>query len=364
LKCMPSPLSLTDQFAFRPTGSTTAALITILSHITELLSTHPYVIMISLDFSKAFDSVRHGCLLDKMASLIIPDQAYNWMVKYFENRSHCTRFGGTTSATLNITASVVQGSCVGPSSFIISSSDLHPVCIQNKMAKYADDMNLLVGSFNAGTISTEMGHITTWAETNNLRLNPDKCKEIVFRRQGRSNLQHDVPPPTPGLHRVSSIKILGVTLQSNLRFDEHISEVISSSASSLHAVRTLRSHGLPDDGVQEVCRATTMARLMYASPAWWGYTTQNDRDRFEAFVRKARRLHYIDKTSPTAAELSVAADNSLFKALCVNRDHVLHHMLPSSITHGYNLRSRPHNYILPTKDTKNFIPRMLYKNTY
>ena len=60
-------LIFSDQFAFRPTGSTTAAVIAIL-HCTNLLSDHLYVIVISLDFSKAFDTVRHATLLEKFAA--------------------------------------------------------------------------------------------------------------------------------------------------------------------------------------------------------------------------------------------------------------------------------------------------------
>ena len=56
-----------DQFAFRPTGSTTAALIYLLHTITELLQTQDRVHVIALDFSKAFDSVRHYSLISKLA---------------------------------------------------------------------------------------------------------------------------------------------------------------------------------------------------------------------------------------------------------------------------------------------------------
>jgi len=74
----PSPtLSFGDQYAFRPTGSPTAALIALLHTITNLLTVNPYVIVISLDFSKAFDSVRHSTLLHKMAQLDIPDEVYS-----------------------------------------------------------------------------------------------------------------------------------------------------------------------------------------------------------------------------------------------------------------------------------------------
>jgi len=84
-------MEYSDQFAFRPTGSTTAALIWILYTITQLLSQHDYVIVLALDFSKAFDSVRHSTLFDKLAHLYIPDHVYNWLVEYFQGHSHCTK---------------------------------------------------------------------------------------------------------------------------------------------------------------------------------------------------------------------------------------------------------------------------------
>ena len=60
LSSPPPALQFADQFAFRPTGSTTAAIIALLHTLTKVLATEPYVIVLSLDFSKAFDSVRHG----------------------------------------------------------------------------------------------------------------------------------------------------------------------------------------------------------------------------------------------------------------------------------------------------------------
>ena len=72
LSSPPPSLQFSDQFAFRPTGSTTAAIITLLHIVSNLLSSEPYVIIISLDFSKAFDSVRHFQLLHKFAQFDLP----------------------------------------------------------------------------------------------------------------------------------------------------------------------------------------------------------------------------------------------------------------------------------------------------
>ena len=66
----PESLEFSDQFAFRPTGSTTSALVWFLHTITQLLTQHDYVIVLALDFSKAFDTVRHSTLLDKLAGML------------------------------------------------------------------------------------------------------------------------------------------------------------------------------------------------------------------------------------------------------------------------------------------------------
>ena len=74
-----------DQFVFRPTGSTTAALIDLLNNITELLKHNEYVVLFSVDFSKAFESVKHKTLAEKMELLDLPDHVFNWLVDYFDN---------------------------------------------------------------------------------------------------------------------------------------------------------------------------------------------------------------------------------------------------------------------------------------
>ena len=97
-----------DQFAFRPTGSTTAAIIALLQNITTMLLTNDYVVVISTDLSKAFDTVRHSSLAEKLAALDIPDLAYNWLVSYYHNRGHVTSYAGVTSLVAYINVSVVQ----------------------------------------------------------------------------------------------------------------------------------------------------------------------------------------------------------------------------------------------------------------
>ena len=135
----PAGLLFADQFAFRPTGSTTAAIISLFQKITDLLVHEPFVIVLALDFSKAFDKVRHVTLMEKMAQLDIPDHVYNWFIHFFNGHSHCVKFQGYTSTLREINASVIQGSALGPASYVVNAADLQPITPGNDILKYADD---------------------------------------------------------------------------------------------------------------------------------------------------------------------------------------------------------------------------------
>ena len=71
------------RFAFSPTGSTTAALIYILHHVTLLLQTNDYVRCLLVDFNKAFDSVNHFIFIEKLQKLDIPHAVINWIIIFF-----------------------------------------------------------------------------------------------------------------------------------------------------------------------------------------------------------------------------------------------------------------------------------------
>src|SRR6218665_3734667 len=91
-----------------------------------MLLTNDFVVIVSTDFSKAFDTVSHQALFDKMGSLDLPGGICNWMASDYSNRSHVTRYMGSTSGVAFINVSIVQGSGFGPPSCIVVASDIHP----------------------------------------------------------------------------------------------------------------------------------------------------------------------------------------------------------------------------------------------
>ena len=100
---------------------------------------------------QAFDSVRHSTLLNKMAELDIPDNVYNWLFSYFGGHSQCTKYDNLTSAFQEILAGIIQGSGIGPDSFVVNSGDLKVVTLGNSLCKYADDTYLIIPSSNVDT---------------------------------------------------------------------------------------------------------------------------------------------------------------------------------------------------------------------
>jgi hypothetical protein len=171
------------------------------------------------------------------------------------------------------------------------------------------------------------------------------------------------PPPLPGITRVESMVILGVTLSDTLTFDEHVCRTVSQSSQSLYALRVLRAHGLEGAALWDVTRATLVSKMLYASPVWWGSITAAAKQRLQSLLSKLQRIGFLPQQFSTFAELCEQADRSLFSSIIANSAHVLASLLPPIHHTGYDLRKRSHDHIIPRADTflrKQFILRMLY----
>jgi len=148
-------------------------------------------------------------------------------VNFLTDRHHQTKAKGSRSEFLPITASIIQGSGIGPVAYILNSSDLHPIHQHNMIFKYADDTYLIVPDIFCRTIPQELQHISDWAKHHNLKLNQSKSLEIIISLR---------TPPTSAatfLTRVDSLTVLGVTFNSKLRFDLHVSNIIDKATRAL-----------------------------------------------------------------------------------------------------------------------------------
>ena len=173
----------------------------------------------------------------------------------------------------------------------------------------------------------------------------------------------DIPPPILGISRVSELCVLGVAMSDRLSFSPHIDKICIKANQSLYAIRVLIAHGLCGLRLYDVVRATTLARLLYASPAWSGFANAGQRARLNAIVRKLIRLKLLPDGFDSFDVLSYRANSVLFSAVLHNPSHVLHDLLPPIKSIAYSLRPRSHNREIPMADTltrMNFISHILY----
>ena len=131
------------QFGFRSRHSTNHALINILEEINKSLDDKMSVCGLFVDFQKAFDTVNHSVLLDKLTTYGIRGPALDWLKSYLLHRTQFVSIQGHKSDTLPQPHGVPQGSVLGPLLFLIYINDLNRAIKYSRVYHFADDTNLL-----------------------------------------------------------------------------------------------------------------------------------------------------------------------------------------------------------------------------
>jgi len=141
-----------------------------------------------------------------------------------------------------------------------------------------------------------------------MKVHPSNTKELIVSRPRSKPKIDPLGPFIDGVERVSTLKLLGVVLESRLTMSEHVSRVLSACASSTFALRFLRTDGLGSDQFHLVAMATTVGSIMYASPTWWRFTGIGDRQRFERLLARLRRCGILLRNFPSIETLANEAD--------------------------------------------------------
>jgi hypothetical protein len=352
--------ALSDQFAYKQTGSTNCALIKCFDYVACSLEQNDYVRCLLVDFSKAFDTVDHVLVVRKLKDLGFPCSIVNWVISYLTDRCQLVKIDGCLSDRLPINRGIVQGSGIGPYLYIVMESDLHPISRKNEMFKYADDTNLLVPQHTDATLDIEYNNILQWAQVNKMTLNIGKTKEIVFRRP-RIRLT-DIQPSFVDIEQVDEVKLLGITLNGKLTFNKHVDLLLALCNQRFYLLKLLRDQGMPLKLLHNVYVAIIVSRIGYCLSAWGGFLTEECKGRINAVFKRAKRFGFTD-TIYDVNGLREYADKSLFEQI-QSECHCLHHILPPVKPDCNYLRARGHDYILPQCDSslyrKSFIPRCLY----
>jgi len=110
---------------------------------------------------------------------------------------------------------------------------------------------------------------------------------------------------------LQNIKILGVTFTNGLSVTPHVQHLATSNAQILYVLKILRAHGLCRMAIQAVFRSVILARLLCASPAWWGFAGAKDRQKVYSFLRRSARVGFYSSDSSSFDDLCIQADQRL-----------------------------------------------------
>ena len=248
-----------------------------------------------LDFKKAFDKVPHSLLLQKLR--MIPDvdsQIVNWIQDFLSKRKQRVVLKGNISSELPVTSGVPQGSVLGPTLFLVYINDL-PSAVNCKVSLYADDTLLyqqVDSSSDALAFQDNIDALHQWSRNWNMPFNETKCHAISFGGQK----QLDLPTYKLGntiLEWAGETKYLGVTMQTDLKFNQHIAEKTMKASKILGAIKhTL--HDAPKNG--RLLAYTSLCRpIMEYADTLWDPCSKQTIESMEMVQRRAVR--FIDRLS-------------------------------------------------------------------
>ena len=144
------------QFGFRPRLSTELAATLLLDEIRKSVDQGKLEGATFIDLSKAFDTISHSNLLQKLPKYGIKEGELSWFTDYLFHRSAAVSYGKSSSKIADIQTGVPQGSILGPLLFILFFNDITDVIVGAKIVKYADDTVIYVADKDLKAIKTKL----------------------------------------------------------------------------------------------------------------------------------------------------------------------------------------------------------------
>jgi len=280
-----------NQFGFRENASTSDAVSQFLNFVFESLSSKVSLSAVFIDFSKAFDTVNHRILCDKLHHIGFRGVALKWFQSYLTGRRQYVDIGGVSSPMCDVELGVPQGSVLGPILFLIYINDMCRASTKLQFIHFADDTTVFHyhNDIDALTyeLNSELSLLNEWFIANRLSLNTNKTSFMFFSDR-KTPINPVIRISDTILKRVSNSKFLGIVLDDGLSFVPHIDGLckqISQAVGMLNRLSAVMPHA---------ARVLVYFSLIYSKLTYgiivWGCGNVNHLNKLERVVARAHRV--------------------------------------------------------------------------
>ena len=230
------------QHGFLPLKSCESQLLPFVDQLARGLNESSRIDIVYFDFAKAFDSVNHDIILEKLKNRFgIDGFLLKFFVEYLSGRKQRVVIGNTYSDDLNVASGVPQGSILGPLLFVLFINDIgNKVSSNSNILLYADDTKLYRENScvaDSLILQDDIAVLNDWAIENKMKFHPDKCKvlSVTLKKNDMPRFTYKLGQ-TP-LQYVQSEKDLGISITPNLCWTKHCNNLCSKAKRNLGLLR-------------------------------------------------------------------------------------------------------------------------------
>ena len=278
------------QHGFISGRSTVTQLLKYLDKCAQSVATGKVVDAIYLDFEKAFDTVPHQRLIGKLKAYGITGGVLKWITDYLSERTQVVSVNGTESEVGTVLSGVPQGSVLGPLLFVIYINDMLD-SVSSGGLLFADDTKLfreICSELDAMELQEDINKLEAWTKTWLLRFNANKCHVLTLGKFENILHTHRYKIGEVELEHVSDEKDLGVLIDEDLSFEEHISTKVRKANQIMGLIRRSFTY-LDEKSFVKLYTALVRPHLEYAQSVWSPHLKKHQ-DLIEKVQMRATKL--------------------------------------------------------------------------